>query len=65
MKNREERVTVLFTPEEREELAKASESVGLKLSTYVRFAALAKARADNPRGVQLGRRRKPSPETDE
>jgi len=47
MKARKERVTVLFTLEEREEIANVADAVGLKISTYLRLKALEAARATN------------------
>jgi hypothetical protein len=47
LKNREVRVTILLTPEERAELKAAAERLGLKEGTYIRMKALEAARSGN------------------
>lgn len=45
--NREERVTILLTPEERIEIKAAAERLGLKEGTFMRMKALEAARKIN------------------
>ncbi len=47
LKNRDARVTVLYTAEERAEIAKAAEMAGLNLSSWIRLKTLEAARTTN------------------
>lgn len=51
---RDERVPVLFTPEEKREVAEAADRAGLKLSTYLRVKGLEAARRENADGKTKG-----------
>ena len=47
LKNREVRVTILLTPEERAEIKAAAEKLSVKEGTYIRIKALEAARSGN------------------